>query len=115
LDHSIPPISSRGQFIQAYARRFRAVEIDSTYYSIPPRSMVTGWREKTPPGFSFAVKVPGVITHEKDLHYCQSEFTTFLSNIELLGDRLGPLLLQFPLTKMLSRPANRSRNCCDRS
>jgi uncharacterized protein YecE (DUF72 family) len=37
-----------GQFIQAYARRFRAVEIDSTYYGIPARSLVTGWREKTP-------------------------------------------------------------------
>jgi uncharacterized protein YecE (DUF72 family) len=85
-----------GQFIQAYARRFRAVEIDSTYYSIPSRSMVTGWREKTPPGFSFAAKVPGIITHEKVLRDCQSEFTNFLSNMELLGDRLGPLLLQFP-------------------
>jgi uncharacterized protein YecE (DUF72 family) len=85
-----------GQFIQAYARCFRAVEIDTTYYSIPSRSMVTGWREKTPPGFIFAAKVPGVITHEKVLRDCQSEFTSFLSNIELLGDRLGPLLLQFP-------------------
>ena len=85
-----------GQFIQAYARRFPAVEIDSTYYSIPSRSMVTGWREKTPPGFIFAAKVPGVITHEKVLRDCQSEFKSFLSNMELLGDRLGPLLLQFP-------------------
>ena len=85
-----------GQFIQVYARRFRAVEIDSTYYGIPPRSMVIGWREKTPPGFIFAAKVPGVITQEKVLRDCQPEFTTFLSNIELLGDRLGPLLLQFP-------------------
>ena len=85
-----------GQFIQAYARRFRTVEIDSTYYGIPARSLVTGWREKTPPGFIFAAKVPGVITHEKVLRDCQSEFTTFLASIELLGDRLGPLLLQFP-------------------
>jgi uncharacterized protein YecE (DUF72 family) len=85
-----------GQFIQAYARRFRAVEIDSTYYSIPSRSMVAAWREKTPPGFIFAAKVPGIITHQKVLSDCQPEFTNFLSNMELLGDRLGPLLLQFP-------------------
>jgi uncharacterized protein YecE (DUF72 family) len=54
-----------GQFIEAYARRFRAVEIDSTYYSIPPPHVVSSWREKTPPGFVFAAKIPSVITHER--------------------------------------------------
>jgi uncharacterized protein YecE (DUF72 family) len=84
------------QFIEAYSRKLRAVEIDSTYYSIPPPHVVAGWREKTPPGFVFAAKVPGAITHEKVLKNCQPEFTTFLKNMEQLGDRLGPLLLQFP-------------------
>jgi uncharacterized protein YecE (DUF72 family) len=91
-----PPNLKPGQFIEAYARRFRAVEIDSTYYAIPAPQVVAGWRDKTPPGFVFAAKVPGVITHEKVLKDCQSEFTTFLKSMELLGDRLGPLLLQFP-------------------
>jgi len=85
-----------GQFIEAYARKFRAVEIDSTYYSVPPPHVVVNWREKTPPGFVFAAKIPGSITHEKVLVDCQPEFTAFLKNIELLGDRMGPLLLQFP-------------------
>ena len=91
-----PPHLKPGQFIEAYARRFRAVEIDSTYYSIPPPHVVTGWRDKTPPGFVFAAKIPGIITHEKVLKNCQPELTNFLTNISLLGDRLGPLLLQFP-------------------
>ena len=91
-----PPNLKPGQFIEAYARRFRAVEIDSTYYSIPARSVVLGWKEKTPPGFIFAAKIPSVITHQKVLKDCQSEFTLFLSTMELLGERLGPLLLQFP-------------------
>ena len=91
-----PPNLKPGQFIEAYARRFRAVEIDSTYYSIPPPHVVTSWRDKTPPGFVFAAKIPGVITHEKVLKDCQPELTNFLTNISLLGDRLGPLLFQFP-------------------
>lgn len=91
-----PPNLKPGQFIDAYARKLPAVEIDSTYYSIPPPHVVAGWREKTPPGFIFAAKVPGAITHEKVLKDCQAEFTQFLRNISLLGDRLGPLLLQFP-------------------
>jgi uncharacterized protein YecE (DUF72 family) len=85
-----------GHFIEAYARKFRAVEIDSTYYSTPPPHVVAGWREQTPPGFVFAAKIPGVITHDKVLRNCQNELTTFLKNISILGDRLGPLLLQFP-------------------
>jgi uncharacterized protein YecE (DUF72 family) len=82
--------------IQYYARYFRAVEIDSTYYTIPARSVVAGWKENTPPGFVFAAHVPGVITHQKVMKDCQHELTTFLNSVELLGDRLGPLLLQFP-------------------
>lgn len=91
-----PPNLKPGQFIEAYARKFRTVEIDSTYYSIPAPQVVAGWREKTPPGFIFAAKIPGVITHQKVLKDCQADLTAFLNNMALLGDRLGPLLLQFP-------------------
>ena len=41
-----PPNLKPGQFIEAYARKFPAVEIDSTYYSIPPPHVVKSWREK---------------------------------------------------------------------
>jgi uncharacterized protein YecE (DUF72 family) len=84
------------EMIQYYARHFRAVEIDSTYYTIPGRSVVAGWKENTPPGFIFTAQVPGVITHQKVMKDCRHELTTFLNSLELLGDRLGPLLLQFP-------------------
>jgi uncharacterized protein YecE (DUF72 family) len=94
---SFYPADSKPQdMIQYYARYFRAVEIDSTYYTIPARSVVAGWKENTPPGFVFAAQVPGVITHQKVMKDCQHELTTFLNSLELLGDRLGPLLLQFP-------------------
>jgi uncharacterized protein YecE (DUF72 family) len=84
------------EFLETYAREFRAVEIDSTFYRIPSRSIVKGWKDRTPRGFIFTAKVPRVITHSKVLNNCQGEFTAFLKNIEILGDRLGPLLLQFP-------------------
>jgi uncharacterized protein YecE (DUF72 family) len=86
-----PPNLKPGQFIEAYSRKLPAVEIDSTYYSIPSPQVVSSWREKTPPGFIFAAKIPGAITHEKVLMDCQLEMTTFLNNMSLLGDRLGPL------------------------
>jgi uncharacterized protein YecE (DUF72 family) len=84
------------QFLEVYARTFRAVEIDSTFYRTPTRSMVSGWKDRTPNDFVFAAKIPRMITHQKVLSDCQKELSIFLKVMESLGDKLGPLLLQFP-------------------
>jgi uncharacterized protein YecE (DUF72 family) len=70
--------------------------VDSTFYRTPSASTVTSWNRKTPNGFVFAVKVPQRITHEKVLVDCEGEFKEFVSVMDLLGDKLGPMLLQFP-------------------
>ena len=82
-------------FLSYYATRFDTVEIDSTFYRTPSVSTVKGWNAKTPPGFVFAAKVPQVITHEKVLVDCDAEFRQFVEVMDNLGDKLGPLLLQF--------------------
>jgi uncharacterized protein YecE (DUF72 family) len=82
-------------FLSYYATRFDTVEIDSTFYGTPSISKVKGWNAKTPPGFVFAAKVPRVITHEKVLVDCDAEFKQFVDVMDNLGDKLGPLLLQF--------------------
>jgi uncharacterized protein YecE (DUF72 family) len=82
-------------FLSYYATRFDTVEIDSTFYRTPSASTVKGWNAKTPPGFVFAAKVPQVITHEKFLVDCDVEFKQFIEVMDHLGDKLGPLLLQF--------------------
>src|SRR3974377_1323867 len=46
------------EFLRHYARTFRTVEIDSTYYGPPSPSTVTNWRDKTPSDFIFSAKVP---------------------------------------------------------
>jgi uncharacterized protein YecE (DUF72 family) len=84
------------EFLSYYATRFAAVEIDSTFYGTPAAATVTGWKEKTPADFIFAVKVPQVITHEKVLAGCEAEFDEFVERMSLLGEKLGPMLLQFP-------------------
>src|SRR3954471_19547653 len=40
-----------------YAQRFRAVELNSSFYAIPDRNLVHRWAEVTPDGFTFDVKV----------------------------------------------------------
>ncbi len=91
-----PPGTPPADFLPEYAKHFDTVEVDSTFYRSPSRSMVKNWRERTPPGFVFAAKVPQVITHEKILEGCSAELKEFLDAMGLLGDKLGPLLFQFP-------------------
>lgn len=84
------------QFLEVYAGQFHAVEIDSTFYGSPRPSTVEKWRDGTPPEFRFAAKLPQAITHEKMLKDAQAETIQFLDTMQILGDKLGPILLQFP-------------------
>ncbi len=87
---------SPGARLAEYAKHYATVEIDSTFYATPRRSTVEKWRETVPEGFLFAAKFPQEITHEKNLVGCGEPAGTFVGTMELLGDRLGPLLLQLP-------------------
>src|SRR6202167_4538589 len=83
-------------FLAYYATQFDSVEVDSTFYHSPPARTVEGWRLKTPDDFIFAANVPQIVTHEKCLRDCDTEFREFVSVMEILGPKLGPMLLQFP-------------------
>src|ERR1700678_2138248 len=83
-------------FLTYYATQFDTVEIDSTFYHAPPAKTVEGWRLKTPENFIIAAKVPQIITHEKCLVDCDDEVRRFVETMEILGNRLGPMLLQVP-------------------
>lgn len=82
--------------LEHYARRFPCVEVNSTYYRLPPASVFEAWRAAAPPGFRFVVKAPGEITHEKRLVGAERDVEEFLDRVRLLGDHLGPVLFQLP-------------------
>jgi uncharacterized protein YecE (DUF72 family) len=90
-----PPGCSSQDYLEHYAKVFGAVEIDSTWYRVPSARAVEGWLRRVPAHFRFAAKVPRAITHEKNLVDCQGEMDDFLRAMRPLGDKLGPLLLQF--------------------
>jgi uncharacterized protein YecE (DUF72 family) len=84
-------------FLSYYATQFATVEVDSTFYGCPSVSTVNNWSARTPEDFLFCVKVPQVITHEKVLVDCDSEFEEFVKTMDILGPKLGPIIFQFPL------------------
>lgn len=81
-------------YLPVYARAFDTVEVDSTFYAIPSAKTVRGWADRTPPGFSFALKVPQEITHERRLKECHDLAEKFFDVARELGPKLGPVLMQ---------------------
>lgn len=80
--------------LQVYGRAFSTVEVDSTFYSVPPAPVVREWRDRVPDGFIFSLKVPQEITHTRQLVGARDVLDQFLERADLLDDRLGPLLIQ---------------------
>lgn len=84
------------QALAHYACRFPTVEVNSTYYRLPSEATFDAWRAAVPPGFRFAVKMPGSVTHDKRLVDAQAEAEAFYARCRRLGDRLGVVLVQLP-------------------
>ena len=91
-----PEGCAAADYIEHYAKAFRSVEIDSTWYRVPTPKAIEGWLRRTPPHFRFTAKIPRVISHEKMLVDCMGDMEEFLDAMAPLGERLGPLLMQFP-------------------
>jgi uncharacterized protein YecE (DUF72 family) len=79
------------------ARSFSALEINGTFYGMQTPASFIGWAAASPPGFVFAVKGPRFITHMLRGRGAETALANFFASGPLaLGDRLGPLLWQFP-------------------
>jgi uncharacterized protein YecE (DUF72 family) len=52
-----PPGLAAEQRLPWYAERFRAVEVNSTFYALPRAETTARWARATPPGFVFDIKL----------------------------------------------------------
>jgi uncharacterized protein YecE (DUF72 family) len=57
---------------------------------------LVSWALKTAEEFIFSVKVPRVISHKKILVDCDAEFEQFVDTMDILDEKLGPMVFQFP-------------------
>lgn len=81
-------------FLPTYARAFGTVEVDSTFYAVPPVATVRGWYARTPPDFIFALKFPQTVTHEARLRDVDGTTDLFFEHARELREKLGPVLVQ---------------------
>ena len=91
-DHARPP-----NYLNFYSQIFDAVEMDTTFYATPRAEIVERWRDQTPDGFIFCPKTPRTITHDTaPLENGLALMEEFTRMVALLGNKLGPILIQFP-------------------
>jgi len=85
-----------GTHLERYARAFSCAEINSSFYRPHAAATYAKWRDSTPAGFRFAVKIPRTITHELKLEHAREPLAAFLAQSDGLGCKRGPLLAQLP-------------------
>lgn len=81
-----------------YATHFNTVEVNTSFYALPAPATLINWTEAVPPDFTFALKMPRAISHEKRLRECRTETLAYLDAVRSLGSMAAPSLLQLPPT-----------------
>lgn len=86
----------KSKWFEYYARNFRTVELNVTFYRLPPKDTFERWAERAKEGFVFSLKGSRFITHVKRLSEPGEPVERFFSSASALGGRLSAVLWQFP-------------------
>ena len=91
------------------ARRFGALEVNGTFYSLQRPSTFTSWYNQTPPGFIFALKGGRYITHMRKLREPLASLANFFASGPFVcgkssGQSFGSFRHSFTSTRTASGP-----------
>jgi uncharacterized protein YecE (DUF72 family) len=82
------------------SRHVTTIEVNGTFYRTQTPSTFRKWADETPDDFIFSLKAPRYTTNRRVLAEAGSSIEKFLeSGVDELGEKLGPILWQFPPTK----------------
>lgn len=92
------PQTPADQQLSFYAQQFNSVEANTSFYALPAPKTLLRWLESVPEGFTFSLKAPREITHEKRLVDVEQTTAAYLEVLRSLGPAAAPGLIQFPAT-----------------
>jgi uncharacterized protein YecE (DUF72 family) len=90
-----PEKLSGAKMLDYYAERLGGVELNGSFYRTPPESAFAAWR-RARDGFRFCLKAHRALTYSADGFDRAGVALQVTERYAELGDRLGPVLLQFP-------------------
>jgi uncharacterized protein YecE (DUF72 family) len=91
-----PPGLPQRRWFEHYATLFDTVEINNTFYRLPPVTTMEAWGAQAPPGFTYAVKLGQFGSHRMKLRDASRWLPNHVDRVERLGPSLGPTLVQLP-------------------
>ena len=91
-----PPDVPQRRWLESYAERFSAVELNVTFYRLPKRETFEAWERRTPRDFRFAAKGSRRITHFHRLRDCDSLVESLVEAALPLREKLAAWLWQLP-------------------
>ena len=94
-----PATLAGAKMLGYYAERLNGVELNGSFYRTPPESTLLNWAAQTSPGFRFCMKANRGLTYSAEAFDRVGLARIFTQRIEVLAERLGPVLLQFPPTR----------------
>ena len=93
--HFYPEKLPGAKMLEHYAARLGGVELNGTFYRSPAETALRAWA-LAPPDFRFCLKAHRALTYSAAGFDKLAVARDFTRRVQLLGDRLGPVLLQFP-------------------
>lgn len=82
-------------FMAFYEQFFQTVELNNSFYHIPPAKTFEKWADSSLEEFIFSVKASRQITHLKKLKHSET-LPYFIAQADALQSKLGPILFQLP-------------------
>lgn len=92
----------RARFLEHYASRLSACEVNATFYRLQSESTFERWAAAAPGGFRFVTKAHRRLTHSASLMEGDADrefLDRFCESLRPLGGTLGAVLIQFPPTR----------------
>ncbi|MEY2460065.1 MAG: hypothetical protein QOG30_1895 [Acidimicrobiaceae bacterium] len=84
------------RWFEHYTTLFDTVELNNTFYRLPPPSTVESWAAQAPPDFLYSLKLGQFGSHRMKLRDAVSWLPNHLDRAGRLGAALGPTLVQLP-------------------
>jgi uncharacterized protein YecE (DUF72 family) len=97
-----PVTLSGSEMLPYYAERLNGVELNGSFYRTPPETTLWKWAADTPAGFRFCMKANRGLTYSAEAFDKVGLARILAERLAPLGERLGPILLQFPPTRQLN-------------
>ena len=84
------------KMLACYIQQFDTVELNNSFYRLPSPTALESWYQQTPKNFCFAAKASRFLTHNKKLREPENALNNLLPLLEILKEKLGPILFQLP-------------------